>query len=409
MTLYLRLAWRNVWRHRRRTLIVMIAIGLGLSLMMMYDGLIAGFDQAIYGNAIKVLGGNIQIHAAGYNAQAGQLPLLPLPNDQAVVQAALAQPEVVAATRRINTGGLASNHEGAFGVEITGIEPEKELPVNLVAQHVSAGRYLTAADQDSIFIGKGLATAMDVKVGDRFTLAGRAVHNQMRSRTLTVVGIYDIGMADIEKQTVYISLAEAQDLYGLSGQTTEVTLILKQIGTEPAVMNAINARISGYEMKSWQSTFPELQNALATKGAVMDIFSVIILVIAGIGILNLLLMAIFERTREIGILGAFGMKPRQISSLFLLEGGIMGLLGVALGVVLGLAVNLLLGKVGMDFSKFASVTSYTALISGRVYSSLGLEKITQRVLTVLVISLLSALIPSREAAQREPAEALHYV
>ncbi len=125
MNLYLKLAWRNVWRHRRRTLIVMLAVGLGLSLMMIYDGFVCGFNQAIYGNAIRVLGANIQVHAAGYGAAVGQKPLLVIPNDQDVVKAALAQPQVQAALRRINTTGLASSREGAFAVSIVGIEPDK--------------------------------------------------------------------------------------------------------------------------------------------------------------------------------------------------------------------------------------------------------------------------------------------
>ena len=248
MNLYLRLAWRNIWRHRRRTFIVVLSIGLTMWLMMFYDGMIAGFEQAIYGNAIKVLGGNIQIHASGYQAKEGQNPLLPLANDQEAVNAALAQPQVVEASRRINTGGLATSREGAFAVIISGIEPEKELPVNLVAQHVAAGRFLTASDQDMAYIGQGLATAMGIGLGDRFTLAGRATHEQMRTRTMTVAGIFDVGMADIEKRTVYISLSEAQDLYGLSGQATEVVVFLKQIGQETAVINALKP---AYPMTRW--------------------------------------------------------------------------------------------------------------------------------------------------------------
>ncbi len=409
MRLYLRLAWRNVWRHRRRTLIVVLAIGLTLALMMWYDGLVAGFDQAIYGNAIKVLGGNLQVHAAGYSEKADQNPLLPLPDDQAVVQAALAQPQVVAASRRIKTGGLATNRKGAFPVSIVGIEPEKELPVNLSAQHVSAGKFLTAADQDVVYIGKGLADAMQVGVGDRLTLTGSATHQQMRQRTMTVGGIYDVGMPDIEKGTLYISLGEAQALYDLTGQSTEVVISLQKLGQEKAVMSALEPSLPGDELSSWQTNFPELQTALNAKGKVMDIFSVIMLVIAGIGILNLLLMAVYERTREIGLLGALGMKPRQISSLFILEGALMGVVGVAFGVLLGLALNLLLQRVGLDFSAYSSMTSYTALLTGRIYPTLGLEKIFQRVLTALVIAALAAFYPAREASQREPAEALHYV
>ncbi len=409
MKLYLRLAWRNIWRHSRRTLIIVAAMSLGLALMMFYDGLVAGFNQAIYGNAVKVLGGNIQVHAIGYRTEANQTPLLPLNDDQAVVKAALAQANVVAATRRITTGGLASSREGAFAVGITGIEPEKELEVNLAEQHVVAGRNLTADDGDQIFIGKGLADAMGVQVGDRITLTGRSTHEQMRRRTMTVAGIYDLGMADIEKRTIYISLSEAQSLYGLAGHSTEVAIVLKQLGQEPAVIAALQPGLPGYEIESFEANYPELQSALSTKGGVMNIFSVVILMIAGIGILNLLLMAVYERTREIGVLGALGLKPRQISFLFILEGTMIGLVGVAAGIVLGLLVNGLLMRVGLDFTSFSGVTSYMALINGRVYPSWGVDKLLMRALTVAIIAALAAVIPAREAAQREPAEALHYV
>ena len=409
MRLALRLAWRNIWRNRRRTIIIVLAMSFGLALMMFYDGLVAGFNEAIYGNAIKVLGGNLQVHADGYRAKADQTPLLALADDQKVVDAALATPQVMSATRRINTGGLASSREGAFAVGITGIEPEKELAVNLAAQNVQAGRFLTAEDGDMIFIGKGLADAMGVGVGDRITLAGRSTHAQMRRRTMTVAGIYDLGMPDIEKRTIYISLKEAQDLYGLSGQSTEVAIVLKQLGQEAEVVAALKPGLPGYEVDSWETNFPELQQALSSKGGVMNIFSVVILMIAGIGILNLLLMAVYERTREIGLLGALGLRPRQISLLFVLEGTLIGLVGVAVGIVFGLLINGILMRVGLDYSQFSSVTSYTALISGRVYPSWGIDKLLWRALTVAIISALASVIPAREAAQREPAEALHYV
>ena len=408
MLLYLRLAWRNLWRHRRRTMLVVLAMGMGLMLMMFYDGFVTGFENAIYGNAIKVLGGNIQVHADGYSEGTGTA-MLPLQNDTAIVDTARALPQVASASRRINTGGMVTNREGAFSVSIIGIEPESELPTSLVAQKVADGRFLTADDRDVVYIGSGLAKVMGASVGDRITLVGRATHNQMRQRTMTVGGIYDVGMPEIEKRTVYISLAEAQELYDMRGQVTEVAISLHNLGEEDAVMTALAPVTAGMEVASWQTSFPELQSALSTKGGVMDVFSVIILMIAGIGILNLLLMAVFERTREIGLLGALGFKPRQITTLFLVEGAMMGLIGLAAGIGLGLLLNGLLGAVGVDYSKFASVSEYTALISGRVYPTLGLEKIAQRGLTVLIIAILAAYYPAREAARHEPAQALHTV
>jgi putative ABC transport system permease protein len=409
MALYLRLAWRNMWRHRRRTIIIVAAMGFGLSLMMMYDGLVDGFNQAIYGNAIKVLGGNIQVHAEGYGNSPGQKPLLALPDDAEVLEGVRAQPGVVVAARRINTGGLASSREGAFAVGITAIEPEIEQAVNLVAQNVVSGRPLAADDGDSILIGRGLAEAMGVDVGDRITLTGRATHDQMRRRTMTVVGIYDLGIPDIEKLTVYLSLAEAQTLYDLPGQSTEVAVFLDRIGGEDQLVTQLQASLPGYEIQSFEDSYPELQYAIASKGQVMDIFSVIILGIAGIGILNLLLMAVYERTREIGVLGALGLKPRQISLLFILEGTLIGLVGVAVGILLGLAFNGMMRSVGLDFTAFSGMASYTALITDKIYPSWGVGRLLSRALTVAVIASLAAVIPAHEAAQRDPADALHYV
>ncbi len=409
MQLYLRLAWRNIWRHRRRTVIVVVALAFGLMLMMFYDGMMAGFKEAIYGNAIRVLGGNIRIHAAGYTASADSLPLLPLPNDQALVQAAQSIPNVVLATRRINTGGLVSNREGAFSIGIVGIEPEQEAPTNLIAQHVADGRFLAGTDQDSILIGRGLANLMNAQVGDRITLIGRSTHDQMRQRTMTIIGIYDIGVPTLEQQTVYISLAEAQTLYDLTGQTTEVVITLKKIGQEPPVVAALTPSLKGDEVQTWAQAFPDLQNAITSKNGAMSIFSVIMLMIAGIGVINLLLMAVYERTREIGLLGAMGLKPRQIMALFVIEGALLGLVGVAAGAVMGIALNGLLGVVGLDYSQFTSLSAYMALITGKVYPTLALGSLLSRGLPVLIIAVLASLYPAREASRHEPAEALHYV
>lgn len=409
MKLYLRLAWRNIWRHKRRTFIVVIAIGLTLAMMMFYDGMIAGFEDAIYGNAIKVLGGNIQVHAIGYNGKMDSSPLLPLANENEVLATASNLPQVVSASRRINTGGLATNSEGAFAVGIIGVEPDKELAVNLVAQKVVLGRYLETDDADLVYIGKSLADTMNITVGDRFTLVGRATHEQMRKRTVTVVGVFDIGMPEIEKRSVYMSLKEAQDLYDLRDQSTEVVIFLQRLGQEDAILPKLESSLTNYEIGSWKTNYPELEAAISTKSGVMDLFSVIILVIAGIGILNLLLMAVYERTREIGFLGAIGMKPGGISLLFLLEGLSIGIVGVVAGFILGLLLNFIFSKVGFDFSAFTSLTEYMALITGKIYTTLGLEKIVQRVVTVIIICTLAAYYPAREAARREPAEALHYV
>ena len=408
MQLYLRLAWRNIWRHKRRTIIIVLAMSLTLALMMWYDGLMNGFTDAIYGNAVKILGGNVQVHAEGYRAEANSNPLFPLVDPQAVINAAKANPLTLAATQRISTGGLVTSREGAFSVGIIGIEPEKEMTVNIIGQNVKEGRNLTSDDLDSVLIGKGLADAMGVKVGDRITMVGRSQHEQMRQRTMTVIGIFDLGLTDIEKQSVYISLGEAQVLYEVTG-STEVAIFLEKLGQESTVIESMQPGLPGYEIESFQANYPDLASAINTKGGVMDVFSVIIIAIAGVGILNLLLMAVYERTREIGVLGAMGLKPNQISLLFVLEGIMIGLVGVAAGIILGLAINGYLMKVGLDFGNMTQAASYMALIQSRAYPTWGIEKLPLRVSMIVIISALAALIPAAEAGRREPAEALHFV
>lgn len=409
MNLYVRLAWRNIWRHRRRTVIIVLAMGLSLGMMMWYDGLMEGFNDAIAGNAVRVLGGNVQVHAEGYREKVDSNPLLPLADDTTIVQTALTQPNVIAAARRIQTGGLVSNSEGAFSLNIIGIEPDAEAPVSLIAEHIVEGRYLAATDEDAILIGQGLSEALALQVGDRITMVGSDIHKQNRQRTMTVVGIYDIGIPSMEKGTLYISLGEAQSLFGLPGQSTEVQVTLQRVGTESKVVAALSSALPDYEVESWANNYPELGNAVNRKNIVMDIFSVIIVMIAGIGILNLLMMAIYERTREIGLLGAMGLKPGQIATTFILEGVLIGFVGVGAGLAMGLALNLSLMQVGMDYSQFAGVTDYMALISGRIYPTLGVSKLFTRAMIMLVIAALAALIPALIASRREPSEALHHV
>jgi len=409
MTLFLRIAWRNVWRQRRRTFLIAAGMGVTMALLVFYDGLIGGFEQAIYGNAIQLLGGNIQVHAPGYNDEAGRKPLLPLADPDAVVRAAEAHPDVVVASKRIVTGGLVTNREGAFAVSIVGVETDKEGKITPVAENISKGRYLQPEDGDLVVIGQGLATAMEIGVGDRITMVGGSTHEQTRQRTMTVVGIYDVGVPSVEKSMIYISLNEAQGLFGLDGQVTEVVVSLKQIGLEPGVMSAINQSAPGYEVTSWETSIPDLKQTMDMKTGVMGAMGVFLLGIAAIGILNLLMMAVFERTREIGIIGALGLKPREITFLFLLEGILIGVMGAVFGAILGTLINGLLSINGLNYSQFANLTEYTALINGSIYPQLVPLKVLQHALTVAVIAALAALYPAIEASQREPAEALHYV
>ncbi len=409
MVKFSKLAWRNLWRNWRRTAIALVAIVMGVILLLFFDGLLEGSDQAVFGNAVRLYGGNIQVHAPGFLDKASRYPLLPLDDAGAVVQAARAQPHVVAAARRINTGGMVSSREGAYPVVITGIEPEVEAPLSLQAENIGQGRFLQPGEGDAIVIGRGLAALLKVGVGDRVTLLGSAKNQTVRQRTMTIVGIYNLGMPDAEKIAVLITLPEAQSLYNLRGQATEVAIFLKKVGQEKEIAPALRAALPNYEVDSWQELRPEIQQTLQTKKASSTFFGVVLVFIAAIGILNIMMMAVFERTREMGVLTALGMKGRQVLGLYVLEGTLVGVVGAAIGIAVGLALNLWLAQIGFDISYASGMGEISALMGTRIYPSLSMANVINRAVLVLVVSALASLYPAWQASRKEPVEALHHV
>ncbi len=409
MGTYLKLAWRNMWRNWRRTSIAMIAIVLGLVLLLFFDGFIAGSDQAIYGNAVRLYGGNIQAHDEGYRDKARRLPILPLEDADAVVAAATAQPEVLSAAKRIKTAGIVSSAEGAFPVVINAIEPEIEAGFSIQAENVVEGRYLRPGEGDAIFIGRGLAERLQASVGDRVNVVGRSKQEQMRQRTMTIVGIYDLGMPEVEKGTLFMTLAEAQSLYNLRDQVTEVAINLEQVGQEAQVMPALVAMLPGYDIDTWDSLQPEVKEALTTKLAFTTVIGLIVIIVASIGILNIQLMAVFERTREMGVLSALGMKGRQIMGLFLLEGTMIGALGAFIGCLAGVALLAWVGRVGIDISFVSGMGEFTALMGDRLYPYVSPAGVISRGVLVTFIVMLASLYPAWQASRQQPAEALHHV
>ncbi len=406
---FFKMAWHNMWRNWRRTAIAASAIVLGLILMLFIEGMIRGSDQGIYGNSVRLYGGNVQVHAPGFRPKADRLPLLPLENPDAVVATLQAEPGVVSVAKRISTGGLVSTRAGSFPVKITAIEPAVEEPHSLQAENITAGRFLLENEGDAVVIGQGLADELKVTAGDRVTLVGRSKQENMRQRSMTVVGIFDLGMADAEKGLVFITLPEAQSLYGLRDQATEVAVLLDTVGQENTVLPQYAAALPNYEVDSWMTLNPEIGETLAMKSVFTNIFGLVVLMIAGIGILNLMLMAVFERTREMGVLAALGMKSRQIMGLFLLEGAMIGAGGGLIGGILGWAVVWAVGQVGFDLSYASGMGEMTALMGSRLYPSITFFDVAWRWVAVTLIATLAALFPAWQAARKEPAAALHHI
>ncbi len=403
------MAWRNMWRNWRRTVIALVAVVLSVILLLLFDGLIKGSDQAIFGNAVRLYGGNLQVHAPGYREKASRTPLLPLENTDAVIQVVSEEPTVVAATPRINTAGMISNRGNTLPVLITALDPQIEAPLSLQAANIVEGRFLHVEDRDAVVIGKAMAERLEVGVGDRVNLLGRRKNEAMRQHSMTVVGIYDLGISEIEKSMVYMPLANAQTLYNLRDQATAAVVFLDSVGSETQLMSELQSQLPAYEVDTWQTLRPEIRETMDTKLAFTSFIGLVVLLIASIGILNLMLMAAFERTREMGVLAALGMKGRQVMGLFLLEGALIGVVGAALGCGFGALLVGLLSQVGIGLEGMSGMGEIGALIGDRIYPAVSVADVLGRGVLVVVITALASLYPAWQAAQKEPAVSLHHV
>ncbi|NCC36024.1 MAG: ABC transporter permease, partial [Chloroflexia bacterium] len=252
-------------------------------------------------------------------------------------------------------------------VLITALDPQIEAPFSLQASSISQGRFLHTDDRDAVVIGAAMAERLQVNVGDRVNLLGRRQNESMRQHSMTVVGIYSLGLPEIEKSTVYMSLSDAQVLYNLRDQVTSAVVFLDSVGSENQLMSEFQVRLPAYEIDTWQTLRPEIRETLDTKLAFTSFIGLVVLLIASIGILNLMLMAAFERTREMGVLSALGMKGRQIMSLFLVEGALIGLVGAVIGCGLGVLLVGTLSQVGISLEGVSGMGEIGALLGDRIY------------------------------------------
>ena len=408
---YIKLAWRNTWRNWRRTLIAAAAFVLSLILLLFFQAFLDGFDQAVYGNLIRLYGGNVLIHSPGYRDKSSRLPMLPLEGADAILAAVRAQPNVRSASRRINTGGLISNRDASQAVNITAIEPLIEGPVSLAAEKITQGRFLTAEDGDMIVIGQALADKLGVTVGDRVSLLGRRKDESMRARTMTVVGVFDLGLGEAEKGLVFMNLPTAQTLYNLRGQETEIAVILDEVGQEDVLIEAIAPQFPNHEVDSLFTLRPEFRQALETDRIMQWFLGFITLFMAAIGVFNLMLMAVFERTREMGVLAALGMKRSQVLGLFVLEGASIGLVGGILGCIAGWLLVVSLAQQGIGWGAIEGIEEageIYALMGDRLYPHIAPVYVVFYGLAAVVVGALGAFYPAWQASGREPADSLHF-
>lgn len=398
------IAWRDLWRNRRRSFFSILAVGLGLALLIVMDGFVNGYFGDTVENTIRLETGHLQLRAPTYEAEKTSLlwkDLLQSPAALAEQANALAQVDAAAPVLWAN--GYLNTQDESVGLRIYGVDPESKIYAPFRDGMIS-GEFLQADDRGGILIGKRLADDLELGAGDSVRVAIINSDGRPDEADFTIRGVYETGVFSYDDSSLLMPISKAQAFANTGGRASAVTMWLN----DEADAEAVAAALQQPEVKTltWRNLNQVLLETFETAmGMYVYMYGIVILIVAVL-IANTLLMAVFERIREIGILAALGMKRRQITTMFLLEAVILGFFGVILGNILGamgvaaLATNgIPTGDMGAAASGMAIGASLNAEFhpSGMFYLSLW----------TLIITLLASLYPAWYAARQEPVDALH--
>jgi len=407
-----RMALRNLTRNTRRTGLSALAIVIALTMIVFAQGFIRGMLDQTADNTARLKTGHLRIADKDYLRQERMMPLSEAidvgPRLDTILDGLTG---VRARAKRIRFGVLLDHGDKNAPALGLGIEPEAERDIFQLQDALAEGQYLSGAENE-VLLGKGLADKLGIGLGDTLVLITQTAYGSPTGANLVVRGIVESGIGQLDGTYFFISLAEAQRLLDLEGRASEVILMLDDPGRAPALAGQLRQELAdaGYEgvavvgMKS-----DPIMALMGFAETVYFIIYLIILLVASTAIINTMLMVVFERTREIGMMKALGMSERSVLSVLVLESGFIGLGGSIVGVLLGAAVVLLLAPHGIDFSGAMGGDANPTMLAGLVHPQLTAAAVVVSFLLGLVLSLLVGVLASRRAGKLSPAEALRTI
>jgi ABC-type lipoprotein release transport system permease subunit len=400
------LAYRDLGRHRRRSVFTLLAVALGLGLLLVMDGLISGVVADSLANSIRLRTGHVQLRAESF--QEDQLSLQAkdlLANPVELTAKAQALSEVKAAAPVLWSSVILNTIDQSAGLQLLGIDTTSAL-YDPIRAGVVAGEWLSPDDRDGILIGRGLAESLGVSAGQKVNLTLVNSDGRPDEGTFTIRGLFSTGIPSYDQSAVFMPLDKAQAFTGSSGRASLIQILLNNQNDATKVAAALSA--SGVSALTWSDLNRFFVETMGTAMSFYMILDFIVILIVAVIIVNTLLMSVFERVREMGILAALGMKGRQIRLMFLLEATTLGLLGVAVGLLIGAAGVAYLATTGIPIGdKMAAVAGSNFALSATMYGRFDANSFINLSLATLIVVVLASLYPAWYAARLEPIKALH--
>ncbi len=414
----LQLAWRNLWRNRRRTLITMAAIALGYVMLLFVACLMAGLRWQMIENGTRLVLSQVQVHAPGYYPNRTIQKTIGGAKGTdvgALVTAITADPRVLAAAPRTYGFGLISADNRTAGVELFGVDPDEERKVTVLDAQIAKGTYLDGNKPMGVVVGDKLASTIGVAPGSEIVLLTQATDGSMGNDLYTIVGVFHTGLDSLDRSVVVMSLAALQKLLQMTPtRIHEVGIKLRDITEATDVAASLQARlseVSPVRVMAWPELVPELADYVQFNRAMTIVLFVIFFLVAVIGIMNTMLMAVFERTRELGMLMALGIQPRQVIGLIVAEAAALACASLVLGGVIGVPVLWYLQVHGLELGgKTGEMVSLAGVVVGHLwYGRQDFTAYSQAGVGLAITAVVSALYPAWRAAHLRPTEAIRKV
>jgi ABC-type lipoprotein release transport system permease subunit len=397
-------AWRNLWRNHRRTLIMLTAIAIGLWGMIWMTALMRGMVDQMIDSSISTLSGHIQIHAEGFLDDPSIERSMPPARDNPALLALLDSPRVTHWSERIRVPAVIRSERDVFGVTLVGINPQQENGLSFIADSVTEGEYLADTHDSHVLIGRKLLERLETKPGRRIVLMSQDPDNNIAERGFRIGGIFDTDLQATETSYVFTGIETARALLKMGNGVSEISLLGPDYRNLDALAADVRAAAGEADTKTWLELDTYMASMLDVMDGVIFVWFGIIFLALSFGLVNTLLMAVFERTREIGLLQALGMPPGNILTMVLVESVIMLLIGLAAGNLLSW-LTILPIQDGIDISAVAAGLEWAGM-SSKLLPAVKSPDVLLANAIVLLLGIAASLFPAWRASRKVPVEAI---
>ena len=399
----LRLAWRNLWRNLRRTLIMLAAVVIGVWAMIFMIALMRGMVDDMLFDGIRSLPGHVQIHNPSFRDDPTVASLLPGPDED--LTAALDQPDVVAWSSRVRVPAVVMSERNSRGVTLVGIDPAAEAPISFVADDMAEGRFLEGVEDPGLILGRRLLDRLETGVGKRVVIMTQDPDNEIADRGFRIIGVYEAQVASTEEAYAFVGRGTLQAMLGIGDQVSEVAVLGADYRDVEALYRRIDAAAGDRaEVLPWYELDRYLSSMLGMMDGFVLVWIVVIFLALSFGLVNTLVMAVFERVREIGLMMALGMKPGVILGQIIAESLMLLGIGLLIGDILAWAtIQPLRG--GIDLSVVSEGMEMMGV--GNVLTpSLQASDMVLATVVVLILGFFASLSPAVRASRYHPVEAI---